>query len=54
MILATAASRKEHLPPADGLGGESTSWFEVTSDSESWTGLGELLKHGLGRAFKPF
>ena len=29
-----------------GLGGDadSTSWFEVTSDSESWTGLGDLFK----------
>lgn len=54
-ILTCTASRKEHLPPADGLGGDSTSWFEVTSDSESWTGLGDLLNRFSGRgSFKPF
>ena len=41
-----AATRKDHIPPVDGLGGDadSTSWFEVTSDSESWSGLGDLFK----------
>ena len=56
VILATASSRKEHIPPADGLGADdSTAWFEVTSDSESWTGLQDLFKLGFGRgSFKPF
>jgi len=55
MILTTAASRKEHIPPVDGLGGDSTSWFEVTSDSESWGGLGDLFKQWSGRgSLKPF
>jgi autophagy-related protein 101 len=45
MILTTASSRKEHIPPADGLGGGDGTWFEVTSDSESWGGgFGDLFK----------
>lgn len=54
VILTTAASRKEHLPPADGLSGDSTAWFEVTSDSETWGGIGDLFKVGFSRSFKPF
>ena len=55
LILSTAATRKEHLPPADNLSGDSTNWFEVTSDSESWSGLGDLFKLGFGRgSFKAF
>lgn len=38
-ILTTTSARKEHIPPADGLGGESAAWFEVSSDSESWSGM---------------
>jgi autophagy-related protein 101 len=54
VILTTAASRKEHLPPADSLTGDSTNWFEVTSDSESWGGLGDLIIGIKNRSFKPF
>ena len=49
MILTTASSRKEHIPPADGLGGGDPTWFEITSDAgsgESWggAGFGDLFK----------
>jgi len=53
VILLTAASRKEHIPPEKGLCGEAT-WFEVTSDgSDSWTGL-DLFKLGFGRIPRSF
>ena len=49
VILSTAAVRKEHIPPVDGLGGEST-WFEVTSDaSDAWTSGLDMFKLGFGR-----
>ena len=45
VILTKASSRKEHIPPVDGLGGGDCNWFEVTSESESWGGgLGDLMK----------
>ena len=47
VILTTASSRKEHIPPVDGLGGEAP-WFEVTSDSDS-VGLLDFLGRGFGR-----
>ena len=47
LILTTASARKEHIPPADGLCGE-TPWFEVTSDSESW-GAFDIFKLGFAR-----
>jgi len=53
VILSTAASRKEHIPPEKGLCGE-TAWFEVTSDaSDSWSGL-DLFKLGFGRIPRTF
>jgi autophagy-related protein 101 len=49
VILSTAAARKEHIPPVDGLGGEGT-WFEVTSDaSDAWTNGLDMFKLGFGR-----
>ena len=51
LILTTACSRKEHIPPVDGLCGEKYSeapWFEVTSDSESW-GAFDIFKIGFAR-----
>ena len=48
LILATAATRKEHLPPADGLAGDGT-WFEVTSDASD-SSLMDMLKLGFGRS----
>jgi len=51
-ILNTAGSRKEHLPPADGLGGEGT-WFEVTSDASD-ASLMDMFKLGFGRSQSMF
>ena len=49
VILTTAASKKEHIPPADGLG-DSTNWFEVTNDSEGWgSSIKDLIKLGSSR-----
>lgn len=43
MILTSASGRREHIPPADGLGGE-LAWFEISSDSsDSWSGM-DMLK----------
>lgn len=45
VILTKASSRKDHIPPVDGLGGGDCSWFEVTSETEAWGGgLGDLMK----------
>jgi len=41
-ILTVASGRREHIPPADGLGGEAL-WFEISTDADSWSGL-DLLK----------
>lgn len=42
-ILTTAVAKREHIPPADGLGGEAL-WFEISSDtSDSWSGM-EMFK----------
>ena len=51
-ILTTASSRKEHIPPADGLCGEA-AWFEVTSEAESG-GLLDIFKQGFGRIPRSF
>mmetsp|Transcript_29842 Transcript_29842/g.95055 ORF Transcript_29842/g.95055 Transcript_29842/m.95055 type:complete len:102 (-) Transcript_29842:188-493(-) len=43
LVLTAASGRREHIPPADGLGGES-AWFEISSDSsDSWSGF-DMLK----------
>ena len=53
VILTTAASRKEHIPPSDGLGGNDPTWFEVSSDaSDSWSSGLDIFKLGFARAAK--
>lgn len=48
VILSTAATRKEHIPPADGLAGEGT-WFEVSSDASD-SSLMDVFKLNFGRS----
>mmetsp|Transcript_14645 Transcript_14645/g.37898 ORF Transcript_14645/g.37898 Transcript_14645/m.37898 type:complete len:215 (-) Transcript_14645:434-1078(-) len=48
VILSTAAARKEHLPPADGLAGDGT-WFEVSSDTAD-SSLMDIFKIGFKRS----
>eukprot|EP00965_Chrysotila_dentata_P080488 2655713-Pleurochrysis_carterae.AAC.1 len=51
-ILSIASEKKEHIPPADGLGGD-VPWFEISSNSsESWSGL-ELFKQLLSSPPRP-
>ena len=43
-ILEATSGKKEHIPPADGLGGE-TPWFEISSQSgDSWKSSLDVLK----------
>lgn len=43
LVISAASGRREHIPPADGLGGES-AWFDISSDSnDSWSGF-DMLK----------
>lgn len=44
LILSLASTRKEHIPPADGLGGE-VPWFEFSSSGSdgAWKGM-DLFK----------
>jgi hypothetical protein len=51
-ILTKAASTKDHLPPAEGLGAEGT-WFEVISDATD-SSLMDILKLGFGRSQSMF
>ena len=37
----TAAGKREHIPPVDGLGGGETPWFDITWESRSsWASSG--------------
>jgi len=51
-ILTMASGKKDHIPPADGLGGD-VPWFEISSNSsESWSGL-DLFKQLLSSPPRP-
>ena len=52
-VLSVASAKREHIPPADGLGGD-TIWFEISSTSAdaAWSGL-DMMRQLLSSASPP-
>ena len=52
-VLSVASAKREHISPADGLGGD-TIWFEISSTSAdaAWSGL-DMMRQLLSSASPP-